>query len=89
MERATKPVTRNGIDKVLGFLPIFEQERYEFAEWTRGEGGVTKVGVYDSRVIALAYWEQEVDGKHRMHRHEDLSMEAIDLGMLMHRQAIP
>ena len=44
------------------------------------------VGVYDSRAIALAYWQQEVDGKQRMYRHEDLGMKAIDLGALMHQQ---
>lgn len=46
----------------------------------------TVVGVYDSRAIALAYWQQEVDGKQRMYRHEDLGMKAIDLGVLMHQQ---
>ena len=44
------------------------------------------MGVYDSRALALAYWQQNVAGKLRMHRHEDLGLEAIDLGVLMHQQ---
>ena len=46
----------------------------------------TVVGVYDSRAIALAYWQQEVDGKQRMHRHGDLGMTGQELGVLMHQQ---
>lgn len=46
----------------------------------------TVVGVYDSRVIALAYWQEKVDGKERLYNHEALGMKAIDLGVLMHQQ---
>ena len=46
----------------------------------------TVVGVYDSRALALAYWQQDVDGKPRMYHHKDLGLEAIDLGVLMHQQ---
>ncbi len=44
------------------------------------------VGVYDSRIIAFAYWSQEVDGKKRMHSCEDLGMPGQQLGILMHQQ---
>ena len=30
-----------------------------------GDMGAAKVGIYDSRAIAFAYWSQDVDGKQR------------------------
>jgi hypothetical protein len=44
------------------------------------------VGVYDSRAIALAYWQEEVDGKERFYNYEALGMKDVDLGVLMHQQ---
>ncbi|MHC5077097.1 MAG: hypothetical protein ACYTFM_11815 [Planctomycetota bacterium] len=45
-----------------------------------------RVGVYDSRAIAVIYWNQEEDGKTRANRHAELGMEPQELGVLMHQQ---
>ncbi len=46
-----------------------EKSTADDSEGTGGKGA-TSVGTYDSRLIALAYWSQKVDGKERLN-HPD------------------
>ena len=47
----------------------------------------TAVGVYDSRLIALAYWQEKVDGKERFgSSHESMGITPMELGVLMAQQ---